>query len=112
MKPYRRLTIANLLLPVAILAAATFAYAWWELKTAAEKEPMHINMAKVPGELAAPVFREFVTPEGTLLEMRVPYDPLQIGISTERTCWIWRDARTPTASLSCPSADPAVIPGN
>lgn len=50
---------------------------------------------------AAPTMRKIATPEGTLIEMRVPVDTYGLGIIEHQTCYVWRDATAPSASLSC-----------
>lgn len=97
MKPYRRITASNAITLVAVCAAGLFASAWWAERQQAQARPM-----AVVGEIDQPVFREMATPHGTLLEMRVPVDPLQVGVNSVQVCYIWRDALSPGASLSCP----------
>jgi len=101
MKPYRRITLVNVAVLVALCAAGLAASVWWEQRQA----PAAAATRQHVGEIVQPVFREMVTPHGNLLEVRVPVDPLQIGVSSIQICYVWRDASTGGASLSCPGGE-------
>lgn len=99
MKPYNRISLTSLATLVGVLGLGLGASSWWEHQKQTERQE---RFAALP--LAGPVVREIITPEGTMLEVRVPVDPLQVGASTDvQTCYVWRDARAPGASLSCVS---------
>jgi hypothetical protein len=100
MKPYRRLSASNLITLGALCTAGLFASAWWDQRQQQHSATRSTHTSG--GYLAAPVFREMVTAHGNLLEMRVPVDPLQTGASDVQICYVWRDATSGSASLSCP----------
>lgn len=96
-KPYRRFTASNVITLASLCAAGLFASAWW-----AQRQQAQAASAPAVAEIVQPVFREMATPHGTLLEMRVPVDPLQVGVTSVQICYVWRDALSDSASLSCP----------
>lgn len=99
MKPYHRISFTSLATLVGILGLGLAASSWWEHQKQTNRQQ---QFAALP--LSGPVVREIVTPEGNLIEVRVPVDPMQVGASTEvQTCYVWRDARAPGASISCVS---------
>lgn len=98
MTPYRRLSARSLVILVAVLGAGLAASSWWELR---QQDQRSQAFSALP--LVGPVVREIVTPEGNMLEVRMPVDQMRLGISEVQTCYVWRDARTPSASLSCVS---------
>jgi hypothetical protein len=105
MKPYNRVSARSLVILVAALGAGLAAATWWEMRQQAQRPPTYIEQP-----LVAPVFRAMPTAEGTLLELRIPVDPLQLGVTTTRICYVWRDANVASASLSCPGDDAPVNP--
>ena len=95
---HRRVSLPALATLVGLLGVGLAASAWWELRQQEQRAK------SFPAEqLVGPVVREIVTPQGTVLEVRMPVDPLRIGITEVQTCYVWRDARTPSASMSCVS---------
>ncbi len=99
MRPYRRISLSSLAVLIGVLGLGLGASSWWESQKIAKRQQ---EFAALP--LLGPVVREMITPEGNLLEVRIPVDPLQVGASTDvQTCYVWRDARVSSASLSCVS---------
>lgn len=96
--PYQRITLRSMVTLVAALGLGLAASAWWELR---EQDQRAKAMAAVP--LQGPVMREIVTPQGTVLELRMPVDQMRLGITEVQTCYIWRDAQVLSASMSCVS---------
>lgn len=83
--------------------AALVGYLAW-----ASGQPAPVRDPLVRPALAdPPVTREIHTRYGTLVEMRVPTDAAGLGVVELQTCYVWRDAQHPSASISCP-APPAV----
>jgi hypothetical protein len=96
---HRKVSLPALATLVGLLGVGLAASAWWELREQEQRDK-----AFPPSEqLVGPVVREIVTPAGTVLEVRIPVDPLRIGITEVQTCYVWRDAQTPSASMSCVS---------
>lgn len=96
--PYRRISVRSLAALVAILAAGLAASTWWEHRQQSQRA-----QAAQALPLGGPVIRETATAEGTILEVRMPVDPWRLGTTEVQTCYVWRDARVTTASLSCVS---------
>jgi len=99
-KPYSRVSVRSLVILVTGLGVGLAASALWEQYRRGQRPPTYIEQP-----LVAPVFRAMPTAEGTLLELRIPVDPLQLGVTTTRICYVWRDANVASASLSCPGDD-------
>ena len=98
MKPYRHISIPSLVALVAIMGAGLAASSWWEHQQTTKRQQA---FSALP--LSGPEIRETATAEGTMLEVRMPVDQIRIGLTEIQTCYVWRDAKTSTASLSCVS---------
>ena len=100
MRPYRRITMKNVGVLV-LLCASGLAFAAY----LQQKDTKFHGAVQAPsGTMETPyVSSKAVMEEGELLQVQVPHDPLAIGITEIQTCWVWRDAKLSTASISCPA---------
>lgn len=96
MTPYRRISFRSLATLVVVLGAGLAASSWWEHSKVTQRQQA---FAALP--LSGPVVREIATAEGTMLEVRMPVDPMRLGVTEVQTCYVWRDARVASASMSC-----------
>lgn len=98
MTPYRRISLRSLITLVALLGLGLAVSSWWEYRKQTERAQA---FAALP--LSGPVIRETATAEGTMLEIRMPVDQMRLGVTEVQTCYVWRDAKVTSASMSCVS---------
>jgi hypothetical protein len=98
-------TAARVAIWLLVAGAGAAAYGFYDLwhdeRTKERRRQQEVRAAR---DLAAPPkFREIKTQHGVLLEMQVPTDPMNSGFVDYQICYVWRDASTQSASLSCPN---------
>lgn len=100
MRPYQRINVKNVA-ALLLICAAGLAFA--VVINSDRHQSAARSTSAFTQETTPNVTKTTALPEGDLLQIQIPHDPLGLGINEVQTCWVWRDAKLQTASLSCPA---------